>query len=237
MLVDWWTLSPFHTCTRLPDNFAMLPVCFKHSVTFAHKNTTSIKHWSAKPSALSQSSSNHTLKHMISLLCVYSLIPRPFSPCWRAWVWYKAILILLISLHLERHEISFWSVHQAFCIRSPRKATAVKAAVVKLVSRGLAWREINKRQVHTVTHIFTLFKVKWNQQYRMHFALRGSTSALILVTLQCSRAWNMCVFGCDQAGRSYSYTAIWPPNASLWPLDRRFLMIEGFIAKSYGLHC
>ena len=40
------------------------------------------------------------------------------------------------------------SVHQAYCVRSPRKPTAMEAAVVKLVSRGLAWRKVNKRPIH-----------------------------------------------------------------------------------------
>ena len=40
-LVDRRTLSPVHTCTRLPENFARLPIRFEHSVKFACKNTTS----------------------------------------------------------------------------------------------------------------------------------------------------------------------------------------------------
>ena len=68
--------------------------------------------------------------------------------------------VQLISLHLERAWISRRSVHQAYSIRSPRKSTAMEAAVVKLVSRGFAWKYINGRSVNAVTQIFMLFEGK-----------------------------------------------------------------------------
>ena len=39
-------------------------------------------------------------------------------------------------------------------------------------------------------------------------------------------------FGCGRDGRGYHYTAIWLTNGSSWPLDRRYLLIEAFLAKS-----
>ena len=106
------------------------------SISTYYEKARWIKQWSAKPSALSQSSSNHTLKHMISST-YYS------------------------NLHLPS---------------------------------------------------------RIEKQANIHIAIFKSIK--------------YAYFGCDQVGWSYSYMAIWPPNATLWPVDRRFLMIEGFIANS-----
>ena len=60
----------------------------KGRINSNHTMLINIKHWSTKPSALSQRSSNHTLKHIISSTYYYNLhltsYPLPFSPCWRA---------------------------------------------------------------------------------------------------------------------------------------------------------
>ena len=52
-----------------------------------------------------------------------------------------------------------------FCVEAYTKRTvsdrpAMETAVVKLVSRGFAWRKMNRRSIHTIMQIFTLFEAK-----------------------------------------------------------------------------
>ena len=52
--------------------------------------------------------------------------------------------------------VSKCRLHQAYCIRSSRKATAIEAAVVKLVSRGFACMEKDKWTLGLRYHIHAI---------------------------------------------------------------------------------